>query len=191
MNKHMQIKYQQLEKDLAAVHKAHRQLPLEEQTTKAQEEATLKHATDLPWNDQLKRVQQEKAAHHARQMQLATAQDKTKDAMATEFKKAGSKEAIEKQIANEFREADVVEEHSAMLPEEASQAKLAAKDPEEVKAASLLGCMSYSAIVMSLVRPACVCRRFTFDSEAATSCVYHLCVCLWLPCQGRNQGAQA
>jgi len=189
MNQHMQIRYQHLEKDLAAAHKAHGQLPLEKQTPKAQEEATLTHATDLPWNDKMNRAQQDKAAHQAHQMQLATAQNRTKDAKAIEFKKADSKEAIEKQIANEFREADVMEEHSAMLPEEASQAKLAAKDPEEVTSVSLLGCTSWSAIVMSLVRPACVCRRFTCDSEAAPSCVY--IVCLWLPCQGRNQGAQA
>ena len=173
MNLNMQIRYQQLEKDLAAAHKAHMQLPLEERTSKAQEEATLQHTTDLPWNDQLSRVQQDKAAHQAHQMQLATAQNRTKDAKAKEFKKAESKE---KQIANEFREADVMEEHSAMLPEEASQAKLAAKDPEEVTSVSLLGCTSWSAIVMSLVRPACVCRRFTCDSEAAPSCVYIVCV---------------
>ena len=107
MNQHMQIRYQQLEKDLAAAHKAHGQLPLEKQTPKAQEEATLTHATDLPWNDKMNRAQQNKAAHQAHQMQLATAQNRTKDDKAKEFKKAESKE---KQIANEFREADVMEE---------------------------------------------------------------------------------
>ena len=38
MNKDMRMRYQHLEKNLAAAHKAHRQLPLEEKTTKAQED---------------------------------------------------------------------------------------------------------------------------------------------------------